>query len=149
MAQRRPLTALGFDFGLRRIGVAVGSTLTGSARGLAVIRHGEQAPDWTAIAALIAEWQPDLAVVGVPYNMDGTRSDLTPRAERFARQLAGRSGLPVETVDERLSSREAEASLTAERRDRRRTRRVDAGAVDMRAAAVILERWLAGNTQIP
>jgi putative Holliday junction resolvase len=149
MARGRPLTALGFDFGLKRIGVAVGSTLTGAARGLAVVRHGERAPDWKAIAALIDEWQPDLAVVGVPYNIDGTPSDLTPRAERFARQLAGRSGLQVETVDERLSSREAEASLKAERQDGRRRRTVDAGAVDMRAAAVILERWLAGSSRIP
>ncbi len=145
MARGQPLTALGFDFGLRRIGVAVGSTVTGTARGLAVVRHGEQAPDWAAIAALVDEWQPDLAVVGVPYNMDGSPSDLTPRAERFARQLAGRSGLRVETVDERLSSREAEAGLRAERRDGRRPRRVDAAAVDMRSAAVILERWFAGN----
>ncbi len=145
MARGKPLTALGFDFGLRRIGVAVGSTLTGSARGLAVVEHGDKAPDWIAIAALIDEWHPDLVVVGVPYNMDGSPSDLTPRAERFARQLAGRLGLRVETVDERLSSREAEASLKAERRDGRRSRPVDAGAVDMRAAAIILERWLAGS----
>ncbi len=145
MAEQSTLTALGFDFGLRRIGVAVGTTVTGTARDLAVIRNGDEGPDWAGITALLSEWQPDLAVVGVPYNMDGSHSDLTVRAERFARQLAGRTGLRVETVDERLSSREAETSLKAERRDGRRNRSVDAAAVDMRAAAVILERWLAAE----
>jgi putative Holliday junction resolvase len=145
LAEQPALTALGFDFGLRRIGVAVGTTVTGSARDLTVIRNTEAGPDWAGIASLISEWRPDLAVVGVPYNMDGSRSDLTVRAERFARQLAGRSGLRVETVDERLSSREAEANLKAERQDGRRKRSVDAGAVDMRAASVILERWLAAE----
>lgn len=145
MADQPALTALGFDFGLRRIGVAVGTTVTGTARDLTVIRNSDEGPDWTSIAALVGEWQPDLAVVGVPYNMDGSQSDLSVRAERFARQLAGRSDLRVETVDERLSSREAEASLKAERQDGRRNRSVDAAAVDMRAAAVILERWLAAE----
>jgi putative Holliday junction resolvase len=138
-----PRTALGFDYGTRRIGVAVGSTVTGTGRGAAVVRNGETGPDWDHILALVDEWRPDLAVVGLPYNMDGSESALTRRAARFARRLAGRTGLRVATIDERLSSREAEAALKAARADGRRARRVTAEAVDMQAAAVILERWLA------
>ena len=114
----RPLqTALGFDFGLKRIGAAVGQTVTGSASplGVVAVRSGE--PDWEAIAGLVREWRPGALVVGLPYNMDLSEQDMTHKARHFAEQLAERFPLPVHTVDERLSSREAEAALK-ERRQR-------------------------------
>lgn len=128
-----PRTVLGFDFGTQRLGVAVGSELTGAARPLTTLAGR----DWTAIGRLLEEWQPDLLVVGVPRHADGSASETTLAAERFARQLAGRYRLPVETIDERLSSHAAAERLaTAPRR-----RRADPGALDRAAAALILESW--------
>jgi len=113
---------LGFDFGTRRIGVAVGNGLTHTARPLALI---DAAGDgrWQRIAALVAEWQPAQLVVGVPRHPDGTAHELTAKCERFARQLAGRHRLPVAQVDERYSSVAVE------------------GGRDDEAAAVILQQW--------
>lgn len=131
---------LAFDFGLRRIGVAVGHPLTGGARPLAVVAGGER-PDWDAIAALIASWQPGTLVVGHPTRLDGGHSALTEAAERFARRLHGRFGLRVHLADERLSSREAETRLRGARAAGRR-RRVRTGETDAVAAQVILEAWM-------
>jgi putative holliday junction resolvase len=119
-----PRLALGFDFGTRRIGVAVGSELTGAARPLCVI---DAAPrrQWEAILALIEQWQPGVLVVGIARHPDGAGHEMTARCERFARQLQGRSGLAVARVDERYSS----AVVGAER------------ARDQDAAAVILQQW--------
>ena len=136
-------TALGFDFGRARIGVAVGTALTGTARPLSTLNVRQQRPDWTAIARLITEWQPDWLVVGVPYHADGNPSSLTAAALHFSRQLHRRFGLPVATVDERLSSWAAEQRY-AEGNARRRGR--DPGA-DAGAAAVILETGLTQITQ--
>jgi putative Holliday junction resolvase len=113
---------LGFDFGTRRIGVAVGNGLTQAARPLALIADDGEAR-WRRIAALIAEWQPAQLVVGVPRHPDGTAHALTASCERFARQLAGRHRLPVAQVDERYSSAVVE------------------GGRDDEAAAVILQQW--------
>lgn len=132
---------LGFDFGLRRIGVAVGSHATGAAApaGSAACRDGR--PDWQAIDAIISEWRPSLLVVGLPYNTDGSDSEMSRAARRFGKRLARRSGLPVEFVDERLSSREAAARLREQRRrgERGRIRREH---IDQLAAAIILQTWL-------
>lgn len=98
---------MAFDFGLRQIGVAVGNCLLGTSQSLAVQRAREGQPDWDAIAALVREWSPDLLLVGDPLNMDGSVSELAQRARKFSRRLHGRLGLPVELVDERLSSFEA------------------------------------------
>lgn len=134
-------TLLGFDYGRRRIGVAVGSTLTGSAQALETLDcPAEGLPDWAGIERLIGEWQPDGAVVGRPEHADGSASPVTRGAERFARQLHGRYGLPVHLVDERLSSREALQRSSGARRPRK-----GAEALDRLAAAVILETWLAGH----
>lgn len=114
--------ALGFDFGARRIGVAIGNGITRLARPLAVIdAQGDRR--WQNIAALIAEWQPATLVVGIPRHPDGTAHELTARCEKFARQLHGRTGLPVGTADERYSSAVVE------------------GGRDDEAAAVILQQW--------
>src|SRR5690606_34977271 len=95
---------LGFDFGTRRIGVAVGNTLTESARPLRTIAATPTDQRFARIGELIAEWQPAQLVVGRPLHADGNPNDTTPHCERFARQLSGRFGLPVALVDERYSS---------------------------------------------
>ncbi|HEX7965608.1 MAG TPA: Holliday junction resolvase RuvX [Gammaproteobacteria bacterium] len=134
-----PQTFLGFDFGLRRIGVAVGQTLTGSASPLGVVTPRAGEPDWEAIGRLVAEWRPAALVVGLPYNMDLSEQEMTAHARRFAEGLAQRFPLPVHTVDERLSSREAEAQLKERRQQGRR--RVTREDIDGAAACVILESW--------
>ena len=128
-----PETLLAFDFGLRRTGVAVGNSVTGTARPLAVIEAPSEARRFEAIGALIAQWQPQRLVVGVPRDPEppaagGSGLLMTGRCERFARQLAGRYGLPVATVDERFSSRAAAADAGR-------------GPDDAHAAALILEQW--------
>ncbi len=125
---------LGFDFGPRKIGVAIGQTITGSATALTTIRSRRNRPDWARIEQLVHEWQPQGAVVGLPFNMDDTESTGAPGARRFARQLKGRYGLEVYLVDERLTSLEASRRLgrgTASRE-----------AIDAMAARLILETWL-------
>ena len=122
-----PQTLLAFDFGLKRTGTAVGNTLTRTARPLRTIA-AEGDARFAAIAALLAEWQPDALVVGVPFHPDGASHENTARARKFARQLRGRFGTPVYEVDERYSTTEALASGA---------RDADAGA-----ACVILEQFL-------
>ncbi len=124
---------LGFDPGLKRIGVAVGESLTGHARPLVTLQAKAGAPDWTAVAGLIAEWRPAALIVGVPRHADGSASASTALARKLARRLAGRFALPVHEVDEALSSRAAEGEGTMARLP---------GGVDAAAAAVILETWL-------
>jgi putative Holliday junction resolvase len=118
---------LGFDFGLRRIGVALGNSVTRSARPLAVVTAASvTAPSlWRDIAGLLAQWQPGQLVVGIARHPDGSAHEMTRRCERFARQLEGRFGLPVARVDERYST----AVLPAN------------AATDDHAAAVILQQW--------
>jgi len=139
-----PRVVLAFDFGLRRIGLASGETLTGSAAPLAAIRHTD-APDWAAIDRRVAELKPAQLVVGSPYNADGTPGSLHAAAERFARELEARYGLPVARVDERWSSLDAAAQLKARRAAGLRRRRVRREDIDSAAAAVILQRWLQGG----
>lgn len=102
---------MGFDFGLARIGVAVGETESGLAQPLSVVRGEANAQRFGEIAKLIAEWTPKRLVVGLPCGLDGTETEMTARCRRFANQLNGRFGLPVSLVDERLSSAEAESML--------------------------------------
>ncbi|MBK9363479.1 MAG: Holliday junction resolvase RuvX [Rubrivivax sp.] len=123
----RERSFLAFDFGTRRVGVASGNTLLRQARGLKTIA-AEGDARFDAIARLIAEWQPDALVVGVPFHPDGAEHDNTRRARRFARQLHGRFRLPVHEVDERYTTTEA---LAAGARD-----------ADAAAAALILEQHL-------
>ena len=127
-------TLLGFDFGPRKIGVAVGQTITGAASPLETLRARSHKPDWGGIGKLIREWRPDALVVGLPYNMDDTEVDWAPRVHRFARQLEGRYRLPVYRVDERLTSREARQRLGQKGASRE--------AVDAMAAKLILDTWL-------
>jgi len=124
-----PQTLLGFDFGRLRIGVAVGNTVTQTARALAIVETEPLERRWKAIGAFIDEWRPDVLVVGRPANDHETAA----RCERFARQLSGRFRLPVELVDESGSSLEAAAALAAQGRR---------GADDAEAAAIILRQYL-------
>lgn len=135
-----PRTVLGFDFGHRRIGVAVGHELTGTAGPLATLETRRQQPDWEAIDRLIDQWQPDLLVVGITGHADGAPHPVTEAALQFSRQLQARYQLPVQTIDERLSSWEAEA-LIATRCQPGHRRRRDKSAIDQVAAALILESW--------
>jgi len=135
---------LGFDYGEQRIGVAVGQQLTGTATPLTTLNSRDRKPDWDGISALIDEWQPEALVVGMPYHLDGSASDMGKRINRFCRQLHGRYGLPVHQVDERLSSAEAEQHLKLQRQQGRR-KKINKQEIDQLAAAVQLESWLSGT----
>jgi putative Holliday junction resolvase len=130
-------TIVAFDFGIRRIGVAVGESMIGLAHPLTEISGEESGPRFAAIAAVIDEWKPQHLVVGLPLAADGSEHDLTRRAQRFARQLEGRFGLPVSLVDERYTSVEAESGLreTGARRALREKR------IDSAAAQLILQQF--------
>lgn len=125
---------LAFDYGLRRVGVAAGNSLTRSARPLRTVA-AEGDARFAAIGALIAEWQPGALVVGVPFHPDGAPHENTRRAQRFARQLNGRFNLPVHEVDERYTTTEALAGGAAD--------------VDAASAAIILEQFLHALPAIP
>ena len=138
-----PETILAFDFGLRRIGVAVGQDITGSASPLGVITNGENGADHVAIRRIVDEWSPARLVVGLPLHADGSASDMTNAVSRFVDELEV-YGLPVETTDERYSSLEAEAVLKNARQQGSRGR-VSKEDIDAAAAVLIAERYLAGR----
>jgi putative Holliday junction resolvase len=142
----RPKVVLAFDFGRRRIGVACGDTVSRSAVGLQAVPADDAGPRWEVIASLMHEWQPDVAVVGLPYNVDGSDSEQTTAARGFAAELARRYALEVAMIDERYSSLEAEARLKSARASGLRRRRVAKSDVDAAAACVILERWFSEKT---
>ncbi|MBK5963990.1 Holliday junction resolvase RuvX [Thiocystis minor] len=131
-------TLLGFDFGTRKIGVAVGQMVTRSATPLITLRNRNEQPDWPQIETLIRDWRPSALIVGLPFNMDDTEVDWSPRVHRFARQLQGRYGLAVHLIDERLTSIEARRQIMERPGHAPPTRE----AVDALAAALILETWL-------
>ncbi len=129
-------TLLGFDYGTKRIGVAVGQDITRSVTPLTTLQSRNGQPDWDAIGKLIKEWNPAKLVVGLPLHLDGTTQALTDKAQRFGNQLKGRYNLPVEMADERLTSHEAESELAA------RGRKSTKADIDALAAALILQSWL-------
>lgn len=137
-------TILGFDYGTRRTGVAVGQRLTGTAHPLLTLNMKNGLPSWPSIDHLMKDWAPDGLVVGRPTRMDGESTPLTVAAETFAESLRKRYALPVSLIDERLSSREAEAELK-----RRRTQGsrgpIRKDEIDREAAAVLLHDWLTQN----
>jgi putative Holliday junction resolvase len=137
-----PQIIFAFDFGTRRIGVATGDTLTRTARGIVTFDRASQIP-WERISKLVCEYRPAQLIVGVPYNMDGTPTLLTDSAREFARELRDRFRLPACLMDERLSSKEAEAELREARASGLKRRRLTHADVDMTAAKIILERWFA------
>ena len=129
-------TLLGFDYGRKRIGVAVGQQLTCSATALTTVQARDGKPDWPAISHLLEEWKPDALVVGIPYHMDGTEQDMTHAARRFGRQLEGRYKLPVHHAEERLTSYVVESGLNDTKGKM---------AIDPLSAQVILQDWLQHN----
>jgi putative Holliday junction resolvase len=143
----RPQTVLAFDFGLKRIGIACGDTLTRQAAPRGTVPAQGGAPDWKAIAREVQALAPALLVVGAPYNADGNEGPLHAAALRFAAELERRFALPVQLVDERFSSLEANESLKQRRASGERRRRVGAADIDSAAAAVILGRWFEGEGQ--
>ncbi len=136
---------LAFDFGLKRIGIAAGDTVTQTAAPRSAAAVTAAGPDWTAIDAEVRALQPRLLVVGTPYNVDGSPGALAEAASGFAAELERRFHLPVRRVDERFSSLHATAELKGQRASGERRRRIRREDLDSVAAAVILERWLAGE----
>lgn len=134
-------TLLAFDYGTKNIGLAVGQTITSSARALAPLKAKDGTPDWTHIEKILAEWKPDLVLVGLPLNMDDTESEFTARAKKFANRLNGRFGVKVEMVDERLTSFAAKGEVMS----RGGSRDYKNNPVDSIAARLILEGWLEQN----
>ena len=142
----KPTIVLALDFGLKRIGIASGDTLTRAAHPRSTIANGPHGPDWRSLDRMLADTRPGRIAVGEPYNADGSPSPLTEAARKFAAELAKRSSLPVDLVDERWSSQDAEERLRAQRASGERKRRVTREDVDAEAAAVILERWFEQQT---
>lgn len=128
-------TLLGFDYGQKRIGIAVGQGVTRTATALCTVTYSDGTPDWQRITGLVREWRPQALVVGLPCHADGSDSDMTHAARKFARQLEARYGLPVHTMDERLSSHAAGELLQRESPGA-------AGGIDAIAARIILQDWL-------
>ena len=137
-----PKTVMAFDFGLRQIGVATGNCLLATTASLPILKAKDGSPEWRLLENLVAEWRPDLLVVGDPLNMDGSASELSALAAKFARRLHGRLGLEVVMVDERLSSFEAKY----ESRERGHRGDFKRQPVDSLAAELILRTWFAENT---
>ncbi|MET1080426.1 MAG: Holliday junction resolvase RuvX [Pseudomonas sp.] len=138
-----PRLLLGFDYGTKQIGVAVGQAITRQARELCVLKAQNGIPDWAQIEALLREWKPDALVVGMPLNMDGSPSEMSVRAEKFARRLNGRFNLPVHSHDERLTTYAAKGERLAQgQRGSYRDHPVDA-----LAAALLLQGWLEAHLE--
>ncbi|RYY77106.1 MAG: Holliday junction resolvase RuvX [Gammaproteobacteria bacterium] len=134
-------TLLAFDYGTRNIGVAVGQRISSSASPLTPLKAKDGVPDWNHIEKIIADWKPDLVLVGLPLNMDDTESELSIRARKFANRIHGRFGVKVELVDERLTSFEAKGEVMS----RGGSRDYKNNPVDSIAARLILEGWLEKN----
>lgn len=137
-------TVLAFDFGRRRIGIAVGQQVTGSANPLGVVSNSDVGPDWREIKNLIDEWQPARLIVGMPANADGSRAEIADHVDQFVADL-DRFERPVHTVDERYTSLEAEEMLKSERAMGLRGR-ITKETIDSAAAVLIAERWLRKET---
>ncbi|KKZ55766.1 Holliday junction resolvase RuvX [Haemophilus haemolyticus] len=131
------ITALAFDFGTKSIGCAVGQSITGTAQVLPAFKAQDGIPNWDAIEKCLKEWKPDVVVVGLPLNMDGTEQELTLRARKFANRLQGRFAVNVQLQDERLTTTEARSEIF----DRGGFRALKKSKVDGISACLILESW--------
>ena len=126
---------LSFDFGTKKIGVAVGQTKTNTSSPLEVIFNKKNATDWSRIHLIVEEWKPELILVGKPLNMDGTDSDIMKTVNNFLKKLNKTTNIPCEYVDERLTSFEARQSLSEIKTD----------LVDAHAAKILIDHWLTNN----
>jgi putative Holliday junction resolvase len=134
---------LGFDFGTKYIGIAVGHTETRLAQPLACVRARDGQPDWAQIEKLIKEWRPALLVLGAPSNIDGTEASVSAAARRFGDKLRARYNLPLEMVDERLTTRAARSALElAGTRFPRSSSQAGYSTLNQVAAQLILQAWL-------
>jgi putative Holliday junction resolvase len=129
-------TVLGFDYGRKRIGVAIGQTLTQTANPLKILKARDGKPQWHEVEALIQEWQPQQLIVGLPLHMDGSEHQITIEARRFSRQLEGRYRLPVALQDERLSSYTIKQDLKSSPKSN------TSGKIDNLSAQIIVQDWL-------
>lgn len=136
-------TLLGFDFGTKRIGIAIAQEVTGTANPLITVTAIKHKPDWDSISKIIAEWQPDLLIIGLPLHMDGTEQPITQAARRFSNQLNGRYQIPIALMDERLSSNEAESILNEQSGSRSLYQ--DKAQIDMISAQLILQSWMSSQ----
>lgn len=130
-------TVLAFDFGTNSIGCAVGQSITGTAQGLPAFKAQDGIPNWDEIGKVISEWKPNILVIGLPLNMDGTEQPLTQRAKKFANRLHGRFGIPIVLHDERLTTVEARSEIFA----RGGYKALKKGKIDSISACLILESW--------
>ena len=130
------VTALAFDYGTQRIGVAFGQSISGSAKAIGIVKAKDGIPNWDEIGQLLEEWKPDILVVGLPYNLDGSDSELLLRATKFGKRLNGRFGIPCYGMDERLSSKEAVDLMQRESGNSKKR-----AAIDDIAAQIILQNW--------
>lgn len=145
MAREGERLILGFDFGTRRIGVAVGNELLASARELDPLPARDGIPDWQQVARMVEEWRPDLFVVGLPLTAEGEEQPMSTRARKFGKRLFGRFGVPCEMVDERGST--GEAKVIARELGHRGNYRE--ASVDGISAVLIVERWFAAREGLP
>lgn len=143
MTHHTPKILIAFDFGMKRIGVAIGQTITKSARPLDTIQVKEGMPNWPAITKLIKKWLPDALVVGLPLNMDGTEQPISQHARHFAENLREKFHLPVYEVDERLTTKAAREKLFFQGG----YKALQDGQVDRIAAQLILQNWFVENLE--
>lgn len=138
------MSVIGFDFGTKSIGVAVGQSITGTASPLPALAAKDGVPDWQLVEKILTEWRPSLCVVGLPLNMDGSEQLLTTQAKKFAQRLHGRFGVKIHLQDERLTTTSVRAELFA----RGGFRELQKGRVDSAAACVILEDYFANSLHL-
>ncbi len=138
MADKSVNTVLAFDFGTKSIGVAVGQLVTGTASPLDALKAQDGIPNWDLLAQVFSEWNPDLAVVGLPVNMDGSNQQVTFSAKKFANRLNAKYKVKVETCDERLTTVEAKARLF----ELGGYKKLNKQKVDSVSACLIFESWL-------
>ncbi|GLX85183.1 putative pre-16S rRNA nuclease [Thalassotalea loyana] len=143
MAEQGMRTILGFDFGKKSIGCAIGQEITGTANPLNAIKAKDGIPQWSDIEKLLKEWQPQLVVVGLPLNMDGTEQQLTKDAKKFGNRIHGRFGVQVEFQDERLTTADAKEQLFAAGG----YRNLSKGNVDSQSAVLIIESFFEASYQ--
>ena len=131
-------SVLGFDYGKKRIGIAIGQTITDSATPCKTLNQIDGNPDWPAIALEIQQWNPQALIVGMPYHTDGSENKMTAAARQFAYELEKRFKLPVIEVNEALSSQQAEEAL----KENMKINQHNKQEIDKMAAAIIVQRWL-------
>lgn len=136
--QAKEITLLAFDFGLRHIGVAVAQSITKTATPVVALKAQQGQPDWNEMQALIQTWQPDLCVIGLPLNMDGTEQPMTQKARKFANRLHGRFGVQIALQDERLTTASAKEYLF----EKEGFRGLQKSAIDTASACIIAESYL-------